>query len=344
MHFHGAYFSNYGAWLKDAKHCPPAIAGVSSLTGSSIFLHQDILDSSPNSSPYYFQGLRILSGFFQLWRSEGLVTAGNLKAAAAVAASAAVIILVGGAYFHMHVSPANRQPLSLHHLSILAGLGSIAWSGHQFHISTPLNLWLSAGVSPSAAEAVFSKDLMEAVGVDWPLLGKHHFYVGVVLIVGGVGSQVFTSRVPAEQAQTQFSFHGELARNLGILGSLSAAYSLVIASAAPVYPLLASDYPTLLALVVHHLWIAGFIMLGSGAHASIYCLSDYGGPTQERSSANRLFETVLKHRDIIVCHLIWACLFLGLHSFGLYIHNDTMQSLGRPQDTFGDNSIQLKPI
>jgi photosystem I P700 chlorophyll a apoprotein A1 len=35
---------------------------------------------------------------------------------------------------------------------------------------------------------------------------------------------------------------------------------------------------------------------------------------------------------------------LGLHSFGLYIHNDTLQSLGRAEDMFADNSIGLKPV
>jgi photosystem I P700 chlorophyll a apoprotein A1 len=36
--------------------------------------------------------------------------------------------------------------------------------------------------------------------------------------------------------------------------------------------------------------------------------------------------------------------FLGFHSFGLYIHNDTMSALGRPQDMFSDTAIQLQPI
>ncbi|RYR53497.1 hypothetical protein Ahy_A06g028643 [Arachis hypogaea] len=31
-------------------------------------------------------------------------------------------------------------------------------------------------------------------------------------------------------------------------------------------------------------------------------------------------------------------------SFGLYIHNDTMSALGRPQDMFSDTAIQLQPV
>jgi photosystem I P700 chlorophyll a apoprotein A1 len=53
---------------------------------------------------------------------------------------------------------------------------------------------------------------------------------------------------------------------------------------------------------------------------------------------------VLRHRDAIISHLNWVCIFLGFHSFGLYIHNDTMRALGRPQDMFSDTAINLQPI
>jgi photosystem I P700 chlorophyll a apoprotein A1 len=59
---------------------------------------------------------------------------------------------------------------------------------------------------------------------------------------------------------------------------------------------------------------------------------------------NNLLDRVIRHRDAIISHLNWICIFLGFHSFGLYIHNDTMQALGRPQDMFSDTAIQLQPI
>ena len=46
----------------------------------------------------------------------------------------------------------------------------------------------------------------------------------------------------------------------------------------------------------------------------------------------------------IYSHLIWVCIAIGLHSFSLYCHNDTLEALGRPEDIFHDNSIQLKAI
>jgi photosystem I P700 chlorophyll a apoprotein A1 len=55
-----------------------------------------------------------------------------------------------------------------------------------------------------------------------------------------------------------------------------------------------------------------------------------------RLLCGRGFEEVLNHRDILVGHLIWVTGALGLHSFGLYIHNDTLQALGRPEDVLCD--------
>jgi hypothetical protein len=39
-------------------------------------------------------------------------------------------------------------------------------------------------------------------------------------------------------------------------------------------------------------------------------------------------DRVIRHRDAIISHLNWVCIFLGCHAFGFYIHNDTMQLLG----------------
>ena len=93
----------------------------------------------------------------------------------------------------------------------------------------------------------------------------------------------------------------------------------------PVYPFYVSDYPTMLCLFSHHMWIGGLLIVGSGAHASIFLVRDY------RFSFTLTIELVLCHRDIIMGHLIWICIVLGSHSFTIYIHNDTLQSLGRPE-------------
>jgi len=112
----------------------------------------------------------------------------------------------------------------------------------------------------------------------------------------------------------------------------------MVSTQVPCYPFLASDYPSMLCIFDHHVIIAAFLIVGSAAHASIGVIADNFKSTQG------IWMQLLNHRDVLVGHLIWCTLALGLHSFGLYIHNDTLQALGRPEDTFGDNSIQLKPL
>ena len=144
MHFHGAYFSNYDIWLKDPKHYLPSAHNVWSLIG------QDILNSDIGN---YFQGIHITSGIFQLWRSEGIITQIHLKYATC-ASLIGTIISCSGSYFHMHISWSTRRfykkfkCLSIHHLSVLFGLSSISWCGHQIHISVPPNRLLDSGIDP----------------------------------------------------------------------------------------------------------------------------------------------------------------------------------------------------
>jgi len=135
------------------------------------------------------------------------------------------------------------------------------------------------------------------------------------------------------------SWHAQLSLNLAMLGSLS----IIVAHhiyAMPPYPYLAIDYGTQLSLFTHHMWIGGFCVVGAGAHAAIFIVRDY----DPRDNYNNLVDRVIRHRDAIISHLNWVCIFLGFHSFGLYIHNDTISALGRPQDIFSDTAIQLQPV
>jgi photosystem I P700 chlorophyll a apoprotein A1 len=135
------------------------------------------------------------------------------------------------------------------------------------------------------------------------------------------------------------SWHAQLSWNLALLGSLT----IIVAQhmyAMPAYPYIAVDYATQVSLFTHHMWIGGFMICGGAAHAGIFMVRDY----DPAKNVNNLLDRVLRHRDAIISHLNWVCIFLGFHSFGLYIHNDTMRSFGRPQDMFSDTGIQLQPI
>jgi photosystem I P700 chlorophyll a apoprotein A1 len=135
------------------------------------------------------------------------------------------------------------------------------------------------------------------------------------------------------------SWHAQLAVNLALLGSLS----IIVAQhmyAMPAYPYIATSYATQVSLFTHHMWIGGFCICGAAAHAGIFMVRDY----DPAKNVNNLLDRMLRQRDAIISHLNWVCIFLGFHSFGLYIHNDTMRALGRPQDMFSDTAIQLKPV
>ncbi|CAN6483813.1 unnamed protein product [Victoria cruziana] len=117
------------------------------------------------------------------------------------------------------------------------------------------------------------------------------------------------------------SWHAQLVLNLAMLGSLTIVVAHHMYSMPP-YPYLTTDH------------------VGATTHAIIFMIRDYDPTTQY----NDLLDHVLRHRDAIISHLNWVCIFLGFCSFGLYIHNDTMSALGRPQDIFSDTAIQLQPI
>ncbi|MEO0456740.1 MAG: photosystem I core protein PsaA [Cyanobacteria bacterium P01_A01_bin.114] len=135
------------------------------------------------------------------------------------------------------------------------------------------------------------------------------------------------------------SWHANLSIHLVQFGTAS----LLVAHhmyAMPPYPYLATDYATVTSLFTHHVWIAGFCIVGGAAHAAIFMVRDYN----PADHVNNVLDRVLRHRDAIISHLAWVCQFLGFHSFAMYCHNDTMRAFGRPQDMFSDTGIQLQPI
>ncbi|MGD1858830.1 MAG: photosystem I core protein PsaA [Leptolyngbyaceae cyanobacterium] len=135
------------------------------------------------------------------------------------------------------------------------------------------------------------------------------------------------------------SWHAQLAVNLAVLGSLT----IIVAHhmyAMPPYPYIATDYATQLCLFTHHMWIGAFCIVGGAAHAAIFMVRDYDPEVNFDNALDRM----IRSRDAVISHLNWVCIFLGFHSFGLYIHNDTMRALGRPQDMFSDSAIQLQPV
>ncbi len=175
-------------------------------------------------------------------------------------------------------------------------------------------------------------------------IAHHHVAIGVLaLIAGHLYRTQFGLGVPiatilaSHRTQLRNSWHLQLAINLGALGTLSILVGHLL-QAIPAYPFLVVDLATVLSLFTHHAWIGGFFIVGSAAHAAIFTVYDY------RVLSMSAFDRVLSQKHAIISHLNWVCIFLGFHSFGLYIHNDTLSALGRMDDLFSDTSLALRPV
>jgi photosystem I P700 chlorophyll a apoprotein A1 len=124
MHFHGAYFSNYTAWLTNPLQIKPSAQSVYRIVG------QEILNADVGGN---FQGIQITSGFFQIWRSQGVTTQLQLYCISVGALVMAAAMLFAG-WFHYHKAAPklewfqNAESMLNHHLSGLLGLGSLAWA------------------------------------------------------------------------------------------------------------------------------------------------------------------------------------------------------------------------
>jgi photosystem I P700 chlorophyll a apoprotein A1 len=392
MHFHGAYFSNYTAWLVNPLQIKPSAQSVYPIVG------QEILNADVGGN---FQGIQITSGFFQIWRAEGVTTQQQLYCIALGSLAMSGLMLFAG-WFHYHKSAPklewfqNVESMLNHHLSGLLGLGSLSWAGHQIHIGNPINKLLDSGMDPKdlpdphellinrefigSLYPSFKEGLAPFFSLNWSVysdiltfkgglnpttaslwltdVAHHHLAIAVLFIIAGhmyrtnfgIGHSMkeileahngpFTGAGHKGLYEVlTTSWHAQLAINLAMLGSLT----IIIAHhmyAMPPYPYIAIDYPTQLSLFTHHMWIGAFCIVGGAAHGSIFMVRDYDATV----NYNNLLDRVIRHRDAIISHLNWVCIFLGTHSFGFYIHNDTMQALGRPQDMFSDKAISLQPI
>merc|ERR1719409_1161176 len=121
------------------------------------------------------------------------------------------------------------------------------------------------------------------------------------------------------------------------LASLGVATSLAAQNIkkTPAYAFMAKDYVTQAALYTHHQYIAGFLMVGAFAHGAIFFVRDYD-PEQNK---NNVLARVLEHKEAIISHLSWVSLFLGFHTFGLYVHNDVVVAFGTPE-----KQILVEPV
>ncbi|CAN6476860.1 unnamed protein product [Victoria cruziana] len=331
MYFHGACFSNYEVWLSDPTHIGPSAQVVWPIVG--------------------FRGIQITSGFFQIWPASRITSELQLYCTAIGALIFVALMLFAGWFQYHKAAPKlawfqDVESMLNYHLAGLLRLGSLSWAGNQ-EIPLPHEFILNrdplAQLYPSFVEGAtpfftlnwskYAEFLTFHGGLD-PVTGglwltdiaHHHLAITILFLIAGHMYKTnwgidHDLKVILEAHKVPFageghkgleiltmSLHAQLALNLAMLGSLTIVVAHHMYSMPP-YPYLATDYGTQLSLFTHHMWISRFLIV-----------------------------------DAIISHLNWVCIFLGFHSFGLYIHNDTMSALGCPQDMFLDTAIQLQPI
>ena len=368
MLFHGAYFSNFTEWIRDPSAVKPSSHVVWSIIG------QDTLNFDLGG---YFQGIYTTSGLFHFWRSQSMVSLLHLKFASFSSLLAALTSLYVPFYF-LHTSPLRgTSPLtSFRSLLTLLGLSSVSWAAHLLHIVLPIYRLLNTGIEPALLTSPQSLLSLPALRSILPHFGdsvystlntlssysihdlfsgtlnsktfsspspltSHHMYLGLTLTTLGTSlrNKHINSSASEENNTLPSSWHFSLSTSLLLSSTLCFNFSHLVNSSSS-YAFLTVDYATTLSLYCHYAWISGIFLIGASAHFSIFFMLDF-------TPSRQLFLLIylaLSHRDLTIGHLSWAILFLGLHSFGLYIHNDTLGTLGRPEDTFSDASLQLKPL
>jgi photosystem I P700 chlorophyll a apoprotein A1 len=314
-----AVSSNYISWLTH----PSSLAPSSHLNYE--FLGQE---ASAMDHGHYSYGITIASGLFQVWRTIGLCSITSMKLSSAGVLIVGCIIAMYS-YYELHLG--HISFIGVRSGMILGGLSMISWSGHLLHISAPLNILLSCGVDPEILpkpEDLLYTTSQVSLGGGWiGMASGHHLYAGEVLLILGwrlSGLKRYPNTV---------SLNSLLSVGLGCSGIVCMLISYYC-SLGLLYTYLSTDYIASFGIFTHHLFVAGILLVGGGSHATISLLNNTG-PDQT---------LLLLHRDIIIGHLIYLVIFLGFHSFGLYIHNDVILSLSRPFDSISDYSICMKPI
>jgi photosystem I P700 chlorophyll a apoprotein A1 len=341
MHYHGAYYSNYHVWLKDSSLVTPSSHLVWSLVGQESLNASTLSTSLTPSCDSFYTGIPITAGFFHLWRSAGICSVQHLQYGC-MASLIACIVCIQAAIYLSNTRLSNILTPSIHPQGVLAllGLSSISWSAHQFHIALPSYVHSSTILTATLGRidplVNYASTYVSVSSL--ALSCVHHVSVGVVLILIALMSTGTTidQGIRVDFQQRVFSgWHAQLSICLGILGSLSIAFAHSLSLS--LYPYLSSSYPTCVSIFCHHMWIGSLLLLGSSAHASIQLV-------RGSTTLSHTHTLILQHRHTLLTHLIWLNVFLGFHSFALYIHNDTLDALGRPEDIFSDNSIRLYPF
>ena len=260
------------------------------------------------------------------------------------------------------------------HTGIIIGFLSIAWCGHLVHVAIPISRGINVywsitfpsdkGLYPfytgnwvlyshiTQAILTFNGGLKSnTISLYLTDIAHHHLGVGILFVWA---SHVYSTLYKGfgHRIRDVFFVNGnsgpmilKLGKSVDLQLSLALGGSCGITSvvAQDIYSLtpylyLSYDYIILVALYVHHSWIASILMMGSFAHAGIFLIRDYQTLAINGFRQDVIFR-ILAHKGAIISHLSWICLWLGFHTLGLYIHNDTIVAFGEQE-----KQILIEPV
>lgn len=333
--FRGAHFSNFVLWSRNAFESSPAGNAPTPLLGQAFLNAAD-------------DGQYLLAGTCFLWRSFGVGTRAALKRLALLGISLFLLCsgflltlasCLGAVGSRTRLRPA--QPWTLKAYLISSGLGLLCWGGHLPHVCLPQQSMLAAGIdvtklAPALARCTHVREFAGAYdgAVSTGLIPFHHLSIGTLSITCALDQPAFGS-VQCSRLWTLTACGSSLlslAIASGSMGSLSIALCFALLFA-PSYGPVASAYATVWALFCHHFWVGILSLPAAASHLALFAVR-----------ARSTFALLFSHRDTLLGHLTWARTFLGAHSVGALIHNDSMEALARNHDTFSDASIQVRPM
>merc|ERR1712203_1339223 len=108
--------------------------------------------------------------------TQGIININILKGISSTELSPLNLILLA-AYYHMHISfqyytgglYKKLKTILPHHLSIMLGLGTLSWSGHEVHIANPTLKMLERGIEPGlipSGNELLSKGVFYSIYAD----------------------------------------------------------------------------------------------------------------------------------------------------------------------------------
>ncbi|CAN2059341.1 unnamed protein product [Malus fusca] len=255
-----------------------------------------------------FRGIQITSGFFQLWRASGITSELQLYCTAIGALVFAALMLFAG-WFH-------------------------------YHKAAPKLAWFQD------VESMLNHHLAGLLGLGSLSWAGHQVHVSLPI------NQFLNAGVDPKEIPLPHEFI--LNRDL-----LAQLYPSFAEGATPFFTLNWSKYAEFLTfrggldpvtgglwltdIAHHHLAIAILFLVAGHMYRTNWGI---GHGIKDILEAHKGPFTGQGHKGLYeILTTSWhAQLSINLAIFGLYIHNDTMSALGRPQDMFSDTAIQLQPV